>query len=346
MTPPPAILGWDIGGVNTKAARVPSSADAQSTRSISLPYELQRHPSLLGATLQSAASQVGAGPGDRHAVTMTAELSQAFRSKREGVAFILDALEATFPDGRLHVYTVAGRFVSPREARAQPLQVAASNWAATAHWVARLVPTCILIDVGSTTSDLIPIRDGQVAARGRTDPERLLTSELVYTGAVRTPVEAIARGVPLWGGTARLSAEGFALSGDVYLWLGRLHEQDYTCPTPDGRPATREHAGERLARIVCADRDLLDESAVDGMAVALARAQVETIGQALEVIRRRCPEIQTAVVTGLGEFIAADAAQAAGLTVISLTERLNGAPQTAPATAVAWLLRESLETAS
>ena len=342
MTGQPGIVGWDIGGVNTKAARLFASSRAPASCSITLPYELQRAPALLSETLRSAARELGAAPDDRHAVTMTAELSQMFRTKREGVAFVIDALEATFPGDRLHVYTLAGEFVSPRHARERPLEVAASNWSATANWVAQLVPTCILVDVGTTTSDLIPIRNGKVAAEGSTDPERLLTGELVYTGALRTPVEAIAREVPLWGGTAGVSAEGFALSGDVYLWLGRLGANDYTCPTPDGRPVTREYAGERLARVVCADRELLDESAVDALAASVAGAQVQTIVRALELIRKRCPGVATAVVTGLGEFIAADAARAVGLSVISLTDQLNGASQTAPATAVAWLLQQSL----
>ena len=52
----------------------------------------------------------------------------------------------------------------------------------------------------------------------------------------------------------------------------------------------------------------------------------------------RWPTITEAVVTGLGDFIAADVARAAGLSVASLTERLPLPAQTAPAAAVAWLL--------
>src|SRR6185312_2255999 len=103
----------------------------------------QRDPAALAPLLVRLARDLGASPGDSHAVTMTAELSQAFRTKREGVGFVLDALEAAFPPDRLHVYTVAGQFVSPQEARAAPLTVAASNWAATANWVAQSVPTCV-----------------------------------------------------------------------------------------------------------------------------------------------------------------------------------------------------------
>jgi len=273
---------------------------------------------------------------------MTAELSQAFRSKREGVAFVLDALESVFPIDCLHVYTVPGRFVSPQEARLRELEVAASNWSATARWVARQRPTCVLVDTGTTTTDLIPVVDGQVAATGSTDPERLLARELIYTGAVRTPVEALVRQVPLWGGTAGVSAEGFALMGDAHLWLGRLRPEDYTCPTPDRRPATREYAGERLARVVCGDREMLDDAAIDAIALALAGAQRDEVAGALVELRGRHQQIDTAVVAGTGEFIAAEAAECAGLKVAFLSKEVGSAAVTAPAAAVACLLQESL----
>ena len=339
MTYSGSILGWDIGGVNTKASRL-THQPAAASLSLCLPYELQRDPSALGATLQLAARQLGAGIEDLHAITMTAELSQAFRSKGEGVRFILDAMEATFPPGRLHVYTVAGKFVSPRDALRQPLEVAASNWSATAHWVATMVPSCVLIDIGTTTTDIIPILDGEVCAQGRTDPDRLGTGELVYTGVLRTPVEAVTQQVPLRGRPTGLACEAFALMGDVFLWLGTLQGEDYTCPTPDGRPATRRFAGERLARAVCADSEMLGEEDISWMAAALARAQLERITEALRRVCRDHPRIDTAIVTGLGSFLGLEAGRAAGLSASLLSDRAEAPPQTAAATAVAWLLRE------
>jgi (4-(4-[2-(gamma-L-glutamylamino)ethyl]phenoxymethyl)furan-2-yl)methanamine synthase len=336
----PGILGWDIGGVNTKAARLDSPGE--SARTICLPYEVQRDPAALAGLLRSAAQRLDASADDQHAITMTAELSQAFRTKREGIGFVLDALESVFPADQIHVYTVSGEFVSPRAARGRVWDVAASNWAATARWVAFLMSSGILIDIGTTTTDLIPVIDGEIAAEGTTDPERLMAGELVYTGALRTPVEAVASRVPLWQGTAGLSAEAFALMGDVYVWLGQLRPEHYTCPTPDGRPPTREYAGERLARAVCGDREMLDEPAIQRIALSLAQAQRDLIQQALHGVRSRRPQIETAVVAGLGEFIAADVARSAGLRVISLSAELGDAAVTAPAVAVASLLRSSL----
>jgi hypothetical protein len=275
---------------------------------------------------------------------MTAELSQAFRTKAEGVAFVLDQAVAAFPDALVRVCTVEGSFVSPGVARDATLSVAAANWAATATLVARTWPDAILVDTGSTTTDIIPISGGRVAAIGRTDPDRLQSGELVYSGVLRTPVEAIAATVPYRGQATGLSAEGFALAGDVYLWRGQLQPGEYSVPTPDGRSATRAFAGERLARVVCADRTMLDDQGVSAIADALWHAQVERIAQAVRRVADRHPGLArgTAVVTGLGEFLAAEAARQAGLVVTPLAAQWRDAGRHAPATAVALLFAATL----
>ena len=142
-----------------------------------------------------------------------------------------------------------------------------------------------------------------------------------------------------------VSAEGFALAGDVHLWRGDLDPADYTVPTPDGRPPTREFAGERLARVVCGDRELLDEDAVTALADSLAAAQVAQIAAAVERVRARHPSLRTAVVTGLGAFLGTAAARAAGLEVIALAAELgDAAARCAPAVCVALLLEKTLGT--
>src|SRR6185295_14395482 len=128
-----SVIGWDIGGVNTKVAR---AAGGEIVSARSRPYELQRDPRRLPDVLRELAGEVGGDDGCAHAITMTAELSQMFRTKREGVAFVLDAVEAAFPALEIRVFAVDGRFVSPAEARLNPIGVAAANWSATAHAIA------------------------------------------------------------------------------------------------------------------------------------------------------------------------------------------------------------------
>jgi (4-(4-[2-(gamma-L-glutamylamino)ethyl]phenoxymethyl)furan-2-yl)methanamine synthase len=331
-----SVIGWDIGGVNTKVARV---QDGVVVTARSHPYEIQRDPQALGPLLRTLAEAVGAATGDRHAVTMTAELSQMFRTKREGVAFVLDAVATALGASDVHVYTVDGRFLPPADARREPLAVAASNWAATARVVAVEHPNAILVDIGTTTTDIIPIEGSNVAAVGATDPARLASGELVYTGALRTAAEAMVHTVPFGEGTAGVSAEAFALIGDVHVWRGDLESADYSVQTPDGRPSSREFAGERLARLVCADREMLDDHAISAIADAVAAAQVDLIARAIGRVRQRHPRLRTAIATGLGSFIAARAARQAGLQVRQLADSLgDAASRCAPAAAVALLL--------
>ncbi|HEX5386692.1 MAG TPA: hydantoinase/oxoprolinase family protein [Gemmatimonadales bacterium] len=333
------IIGWDIGGVNTKAACV---ARDTPLRSLVAPFEIQRDPAGLAPLLVEVSARLGAGPGTHHAVTMTAELSQHFRTKREGVRFVLTALDAVATAERIHVYGTDGQFRQPADARDCPLAVAASNWVAGAAFIATEIADCIFIDTGTTTTDVIPVVGGAVSATGRTDPARLASGELVYTGALRTPVEAIVSRVPFRSGLARVSAERFALAGDVHLWLGRLAPEDYTVPAPDGRPATREFVRERLARVICADRDMVCDSDIDALAAAVAEAQVGMLQDAIGEVRARVPELRLAVTAGLGEFIAAEAARRSGLEVESLGARLGmDAARAAPAAAVALLLARS-----
>ena len=335
-----SVIGWDVGGVNTKVVRV-AGGEVLAVREHA--YEMQRAPDALVPLLREMAAAVGAAHAVTHAVTMTAELSQMFRTKREGVAFVLNSVEAAFPTADIRVWTVDGQFIAPGEARRDPLAVAAANWAATAHAVARHHPDALLVDIGTTSTDIIPIVSGKVAAAGRTDPARLLTGELVYTGAVRTPTEAIASRVPLGAEMAGVSAEGFALAGDVHVWRGDLDPADYASPTPDGRPATRAFAGERLARVVCADREMLDAAAVSSIADALAAAQVARIADAMARVLARHPSLHTAVVTGLGAFLGDAAARAAGLQVVPLAAEFgDAAARCAPAASVALLIERAL----
>ncbi|HTO72947.1 MAG TPA: hydantoinase/oxoprolinase family protein [Gemmatimonadales bacterium] len=330
------IVGWDIGGVNLKCVRV---AEGARLTSRSVPFEIQRSLSTLAEQLSVLHQKVRGEAGDRHAVTMTAELSQLFRSKREGVNRILDSVRLAFGEVGVRVFTTDGRFLTIEEARHAPIAVAASNWSATARLVARAIPDCILIDIGSTTTDIIPIAGGEVVASGATDPGRLASGELVYTGVLRSPVESFASTVPYDGRQAFVSAEGFAISGDVWLTLGRIREGDYSAPTPDGRPKTAEFARERLARVICADLEMLSGESVQAIAEALGAAQGERVREGLSRVRQRQPALTTAVVTGLGSFLARQVAEQEGLKVIELADRIGAdAGKTAPAAAVALLL--------
>lgn len=333
--PAPATLAVDVGGANTKAACL----DGASLRTISRPFEVWRERHALSAVLREVAAEVAAGPAHAAAITMTAELSDAFRTKREGVAFVLDAAEDALGDRPLRVLTTAGALVSPSAARARPGEVAAANWVATALAVADAHPDALLIDVGSTTTDIVPITAGRVAASGRDDLERLLAGELVYTGVLRTNLATMAPRVPVPGGWCPVSSECFAISADVHLVLGHLAQEAYDCPTPDGRPATAAFARERIARLVCADVEQLDAAEIDAIAAYLGAEQLRQIEDAARRVQRPLPAGAPVVAVGSGAFLARDVAARLGRPAADPPWRAPGAEAAA---ALAMLLAARL----
>jgi hypothetical protein len=288
-------IGLDIGGANLKAATA-------SGRARSRPFALWKHPDRLADELAALAQEFPVeGPVG---VTMTGELCDCFETKREGVRHILAAVARAIPQRRLGVWSTDGRFLRSGEAAQQPMAVAAANWHALATFIGRLVPSgfTILVDIGSTTTDVIPVVDGRPAPAGHTDPERLRTNELVYTGVRRTPVCALL-------GSA-VAAEFFATTHDVYLRLGLAPERPEDRDTADGRPATDRHAHARLARMLGGDPEVTSEAETRALAGRAHDRQLEMIAHAVNVVAGRRPRAPgTVVVAGSGEFLARAALQ-------------------------------------
>jgi probable H4MPT-linked C1 transfer pathway protein len=341
------IVGWDIGAVNIKAAGLNKEETGRAQiRVASQAFEIWRNKEALPDVLRMVLSSVCDENNPRAmAVTMTAELSDAFLTKREGVLYVLNSLGKAFPGVKTYVFSLDGIFVSPDAARLHPLDFAASNWMATATWVAARIPNCLVLDTGSTTTDILPILDGRVATSGRNDLERLSTGELVYTGALRTNLAAIAQAVPVSGRFCPVASEYFSISGDIHLILGNLRAYEYSCPTPDGQPASVDSARRRVARLVCADTEMLNAVQIDEIARYLADRQIRQIQGSMAQVAERLPSIKNhpAIILGSGAFLAEAAARMAGFEIGTIMDNLGQRESAvAPSLAVAQLLDRDL----
>lgn len=281
-----SVSGWDIGGANIKAVRLDRKPGRpEAWRTASLPFEIWRDPQRLGEVLAELGAQLELTSTEALGLTMTAELADVFRTKRQGVDFVCAAVGRAFPDLRVLLLDLSSRGWSPLKAAAdRPLDFAANNWMASALYVASRQPDGVLVDVGSTTTDIIPIRAGRVEARGLTDTDRLTHGELVYTGILRTNPNTIVQTVPLHGLPCRVAAELFASMADVHLLLSHIPSEAYSCPTADGRGKTPQEAAERLARLVCADTETLSQGQILGLAAHLHEAQLGQIAEALQQV--------------------------------------------------------------
>lgn len=307
------IIGWDIGGVRSKCAAVTDGALPVAERSES--FEIWKGPHELDCVLR----RLGAGlnlSGAVMGVTMTAELSDCFPSKREGVRFVLESFGRTFSENSTWCLSVDGEWVSLVSAMESPDDFAATNWVAAAQEAARCLGDGIWVDVGSTTTDIIPFRDGTPCPLGKNDTDRLRLGELVYTGVVRSNPNTVARRVPFRGDWCPVADEYFSVMGDCYLILGKIETEDYAVTPPDRGLATAAGASRRLARLICADGNMVSEDDLLLLSGYLRERQTQMVSEALcQVCSREI--VQPAIfATGIGKFLAEAAAARLGLPII------------------------------
>lgn len=339
---PTDLVAIDVGGANLKAADGLGWAHATA-------FALWREWQGLPAAL---ADLVGPVAPRRIVATMTGEIADCYPSRAAGVCHIVDAVVATAAAVQCvdapGIYLLDGRIVTTADAKAHPLQAAASNWHALARLAAAHAPTdrSLLVDVGSTTVDIVPIAGGRPAPRAHDDAGRMLAGELVYTGVERTPLAAVVRWLPHHGLRRPVAAERFADSRDAWLLLGALPERPDATDTADGGPATSEGARVRLARALLvepADFSLTDAAAA---AAAFAARQARLVTRAIDRVVTTCGWRPTSVViAGHGERLARMALDRAGLTgpIVSLPEALGAdVSRAAPAHALALIARGQL----
>ena len=337
------VIGWDIGGAHLKAAKVVNGR-VEATAQAATPLWLGLDT--LHAAFDALKGQLG-GAG-AHAVTMTGELCDAFASRREGVAGLAAIAVRHLAPAPARFYAGAAGFVGAADVEAHAAAIASANWRATAEVVGLRLRDALLVDVGSTTADLVPVAAGRVAAVGSDDAGRLAAGELVYAGLSRSFVMAMASRAPFRGVWTPLMNEFFASSADVYRILGVLPDGADRMATADGREKTAAASCARLARMVGREADEAEVSDWRALARWFAEAQTRDICDAafLRLSRGDLPAGAPVVAAGIGESIAAEVARRLdrpSRTFASLVGAPAGASHCAPAVAVAILAAASLD---
>ncbi len=316
------VLGIDIGGANTKLA----SSDGKLVELHYVP--LWKNTSLPKVLLDIAKRL----KPEKVAVVITGELADCFPDKETGISYIVDAVNNAFKDA--YFLDSNGMFTKEKKR-----ELAAANWMASALLVGREYEDCIFVDIGSTTTDIIPIKYG-IPHAGKTDFERLKKSELVYSGVLRTNVAALLDKVLLGGAAFRISSELFAITADAYMVLGMLSIKEYTCETPDGAGKRVTDAKRRLARVVCADLSEVGDEELVLMSQQVMEAQLRDIKDALCDVAKG-HGVSKIVACGVGEFIAKRAADELGFEIALLSQRYGKeVSRVFPAYAVARLQQE------
>lgn len=337
------IAGFDIGGANTDVGIIEFNEENNEIENIITDFKYlpmwYKNNELSSSLLELLGSQKD--NIDAIGISMTAELVDAYTTKKEGVIDI--ATKSQILDKPLAFVSLNG-MINMESLKKDPLSVAAANWIATSQIAAEISPNSILLDTGSTTTDIIPIKNGKQCAKGRTDFERLAHGELVYTGTLRTNISSFVDKIEFKDKTYRVSSELFAISADIHNILKNITLDDYTCDTPDGSGKSIKESMLRISRVLCADLDILNPDDVIEISKQMYQKQIDSIAEALKEVAYR-ENLDTVIVTGLGmDVLAAKAVEKAGLKCIRMGDYFTQEECTvAPAIGTALLMRNYLK---
>jgi len=167
-------VAWDIGGANVKVAFAKNNQI----------YQVQQHlcplwkgldvlDDIIDKILTSEKLQDAI-----HVVTMTGELVDLFDDRKQGVQTIIGKLSSKLSVSNTKYFAGELGFLETNLAIDKYEKVASANWLATAIYVAKKSKDAILIDIGSTTTDIIPVQNHKVVNDGYSDVQRLIAKEL------------------------------------------------------------------------------------------------------------------------------------------------------------------------
>lgn len=314
------IMGLDIGGANTKAG----SADGSFVKSVYLPL-------WKGTPLAEVLREISGEKPAALGVVMTGELADCYKSKLEGIESIMGAVRAVFA---CPISFWGSKGFQPGNL----MELAAANWSASASLIAQDIGDCLFVDMGSTTTDLIPIRGEALAASS--DYMRLRKGELVYSGLLRTSLGALMPSVRIDDADVPTSPELFAITADAYLALGEISEDQYACDAPDGAGKDPASVKRRLARLVCADLEELGEDGAMAIAEQVRERQIDLLVRAI-YRQSDVHGLDQVAAAGIGERVIAHACDLLGFQCIRLSERYGKRiSDIFPAYAVARLLAD------
>ena len=338
-------IGWDIGGAHLKVASVSETGKVEFVEQFASP--LWQGIDQLEALLPKTIERLPKG-SHSHAFTITAELVDVFKDRQEGMNTLINICEKNLGDN-ISLYAATEGLLDLNSARKKTNQIASANWHASAGYTASLIESGVFIDVGSTTTDIIPFSEGDLDNRGGDDQSRLRFDELVYTGVVRTSLMSLTNKVPFNGEWQNIAAENFATTADVYRVLVRLDESDDLMESTDGQSKDIEGSIRRLARMLGTDSTVsIKRPHWYKLAEYFEEMQLQLLTNAvLRILSNSENSVSKIVGAGAGQFLVKKIAHRINIPYIEFSALCNSELELkhkcnvcAPAVAVAQLNRQ------
>ena len=279
-------------------------------------------------------------------ITMTGELCDIFKNRRSGAKEIIKVCKLI--NCRKFYYTKLDEMFTSRP---KFDEIISMNWHSIGKLSEKKVKNAILIDFGSTTTDLICIKNGQMKYESSDDFGRINNSELLYTGFMRTPLFAITPYINYIKKRIKLIPENFSNTSDIYRIKKEIKKNFDIDNTLDNRSKTLESSMQRVSRSLGFDFKKEDQRLIKKISEEISNIQLKEIAKKIfEMMKTYGLKKNTSIIiSGIGQDVLINFLKSRKKTVLSLANFIKGrnrklnkiATYHAPALSIAILLADS-----
>ena len=286
------IIGWDIGGAHIKAVKI--DFKKKELKNLHMYSPIWKNINTLEKSIKLIKKKFG--KNNYHAVVMTAELSDIFKNRKLGVKHIINLSSKILGDKNTFFYNKKN-FIKKNIALDKANSLKSLNWHATANFIGSFFSNCVLVDIGSTTTDIIPIKNKNVISKGCNDYKRLQSNELLYLGVLRSPINAIEK-------KKNLIYENFADLGDVYRILKKIPAKFDLLPTKDNKNKDKHSSARRIARIFGKDYKKNDFLKWKKVCYKIEKNHLKILSENIKKVEKRNFSKKVPIIgAGIGEFL-------------------------------------------
>lgn len=314
-------LGIDLGNAKVKYVLLEANGGEPKPRwaTYALPYSEALMPDRsldfeagLMATTSAFLAETGLSLNDIERVVLVTSHFYSYPSFRQALHHTARMAEALFA-ARAFLVGADGELYASEQALSmggrEVLRFAATKFWGSAYLACKVLRNGLSVDVGTTSTDVIAIRDGAIEPAAQADPDgynlsRLETQRLMWYGMTATPLDYVARHASTGGRSYPLYPRMGATECLTRI-LELVPSELATRHAYFGRYPSREAALGELAQAFGLDRELLGEAELVDLAGNLHRQLIARVAEGIARVAAQSglgnPRELDAVVMGLGK---------------------------------------------
>ncbi len=226
-----------------------------------IPLSLRRDRKILMAEVKSLLRSIADYQIQKFILTSTA--SSVFDSAYEHIKFINDVVSKFIYETNILWWSIDCEFVSGKQAITKPEKVCSAGWKALAKTLSLKSKNTLIVEFGARSTSIIPINNGKIKSKARSDFERIQSKELLFFGALETNAAFIEPILKINNKEYALSWEYHANTADIFLVSEDIDTSDYVNNTPDGKEKNIKAALKRIRKMFSINNDkLIDDKKI------------------------------------------------------------------------------------